>query len=131
MKANLAMQTLSSSEANALEFLKDDWKLPEFKDCGPAIQFISNIDRITDILNSRNLYGKGFKSPLRYPNIPLIESIFKETAEYPLLLLTNENQLLVQSRKKAFVFQLVISMRSIVPLSEIQLQRDENAFKYV
>ena len=66
MKVNLAVQTLNSSVANALEFLKDDLKLPEFKDCGPAILFIRKIDRVFDILNSRNPYGKSFKSPLRY-----------------------------------------------------------------
>jgi len=40
MKVNLAVQTLSSSVANALEFLKDDLQLPKVKGCGPTIQFI-------------------------------------------------------------------------------------------
>ena len=69
MKANLAVQTLSSAIANALEFLKDDLKLPESKGCGPTIQFIRKIDRVFYILNSRNPYGKGFKSPLRHSNV--------------------------------------------------------------
>ena len=50
MKVNLAVQTLSSSVANALEFLKDDLKLPEFKGCGPTIQFIRKIDRVISVI---------------------------------------------------------------------------------
>ena len=61
MEVNLAVQTLSSSVANALEFLNDDFKVPDFKGCGPTMQFIRKIDRVFDILNSRNPYGKGFK----------------------------------------------------------------------
>ena len=122
MKVNLAVQTLSSSVANALEFLKDDLKLPEFKGCSPTIQFIRKIDRVFDILNSRNPYGKGFKSPLRHSNISVTESL--------LSLLTNENQLLVKCRRKAFVLGLIITMPSIVALSKILLQRDETLFKY-
>jgi len=40
------VQTLSSAIANALEFLTDDLKLPEFKGCGPTIQFTRKIDRV-------------------------------------------------------------------------------------
>ena len=36
MKVNLEVQALSSSVANALKFLKDDFKLPEVKGCGPT-----------------------------------------------------------------------------------------------
>ena len=130
MNVNLAVQTVSSSVATALEFLKDDLTLPEFKGCGPSIQFIRQSDRVFDILKSRNPYGKGFKSPLRHSNISLTESIFMETGEY-LSLLANETQLLVKSRRKTFVLGFIISMRSIVALSKILLQRDQNPFKYV
>ena len=73
---------MGSSVANALEFLKDDLKLPAFKGCGPTIQFIRKIDRVFHVVNSRNPYGRGFKSPLRHSNISLTESIFKETGEH-------------------------------------------------
>jgi len=43
VKVDLAVQTLSSSVANALEFLKDDLKLPEFKGCDTKIQFIRKL----------------------------------------------------------------------------------------
>ena len=72
MKVNLALKILSSSVAHALEVLKDDFKLPEFKGFAPKIQFIRNIERVFNILKSRNPYGKYFTSPLRHSNISFI-----------------------------------------------------------
>ena len=43
IRVNLAVQKLNSSVANALEFLKDDLKVPEFKGCDPTIQFIRKL----------------------------------------------------------------------------------------
>ena len=128
MKVNLTVQTVSSSVANAVEFLKDDLKLPEFNGCGPTRQCIRTSDRVFDILTSRNPYGKGVKSPLWHSHISLTESIFTETGEYLLSLLANDDQLLVKSRRKTFVLGFILG--SIVALSKILLQRDENPFKY-
>jgi len=63
MKVKLAVQTLSSSVANALQFLKQT--SDNFKNCEPTIQFIRIIDEIFDFLNSRIPFGKGFKQPIR------------------------------------------------------------------
>lgn len=62
MKVKLAAQTLSSSTASALEFVKLS-EVEEFKDCDGTIEFLK-IDEIFDFLNSRNPFGKGFKKPI-------------------------------------------------------------------
>ena len=131
MKVNLAVQALSSSVANALEFLKDDLCIQEFKECGPTIEFIKQIDRLFDILNSRNPYGRGYKSPIRLSNLALGEEVFQDTAQYLLGLKTNENQLLVHSRRKTFVLGFMITMRSTAAIARLLLHRDENPFQYV
>ena len=115
MKVNLEVQTLSSSVANALEFLKDELKLPEFKRCAATVQFIRKIDRIFDVLNSRDPYGKGFKYSLRHSNISLTESIFKETGEYLLSLLTNENQFLVKAEERHLSLDLSSACDPLLP----------------
>ena len=51
MKIKLAAQILSSSVADALEFLKTDMKLESFKSCDATIEFIRNVDRFFDFLN--------------------------------------------------------------------------------
>jgi len=71
MKVKLAAQTLSSSTASALEFVKLS-EVEEFKDCDETIKFIKTIDEIFDFLNSRNPFGKGFKKPIFLNDISTI-----------------------------------------------------------
>ncbi|PAA83626.1 hypothetical protein BOX15_Mlig021368g14 [Macrostomum lignano] len=52
MKVSLAAQTLSSSVADALQFLQDAG-CPEFQDCGATVRFIRTIDSLFDVFNSR------------------------------------------------------------------------------
>ncbi len=65
MNVRLAAQTLSSSVANAIEFLDKSSKLPSFCNSHGTVKFIHTIDRLFDILNSRNPIAKGFKTPFR------------------------------------------------------------------
>ena len=64
MNVRIAAQTLSSSVADAIEFLEISGH-PAFKGASGTVQFIRKIDRLFDLLNSRNPHGKGFKSPTR------------------------------------------------------------------
>ena len=68
MKVNLAVQTLSQSVADTLEFCMNDLKLPQFQGCEVTIRFIRSIDILFDFLNSRNPYGQGYKAPLKREN---------------------------------------------------------------
>ena len=40
MKVNLAVQSLSASVADALEYCEGKLKLPQFQGCGPTVKFI-------------------------------------------------------------------------------------------
>ena len=59
MNVRMATQRLSSSVADAVEFLDVSMKLPQFKNSQATVNFIRIIDRAFDILNSRNPLGKG------------------------------------------------------------------------
>ena len=74
MKVKVAAQTFSSSVADALDFLENVARLPEFKGCGPTIEFIRNIDQLFDFLNSRHKHQKGFKQPVTKNNIAHLEN---------------------------------------------------------
>ena len=41
---------------------------PFFKNAEATVHFTRTIDRFSDILNVKNLYGKGFKQPLKLCN---------------------------------------------------------------
>jgi hypothetical protein len=88
MKVNLAAQTLSSSVADAIEFLDNVMELPDFKDSQGTVIFCRT-DRLFDMLNSRNPLGKGYKQPLRLNTQDIWESTLRSTADYLLSLKTD------------------------------------------
>jgi hypothetical protein len=59
MKVRLAMQTFSTSVANAISFCMNDLKLDNFQGADATIEFCLRINKIFDILNTRNLLSKG------------------------------------------------------------------------
>ncbi|CAB4023612.1 THAP domain-containing 9 [Paramuricea clavata] len=77
MNVQLAAQTLSSSVADAIEFLDKSLKLKEFQNSIGTVKFIRIVDRLFDILNSRNPIAKGFKQPLRPQSRNTWEEILK------------------------------------------------------
>lgn len=68
MKVKYAVQILSSSVANALEFLESE-DFEDFQGSSATVKFLRTIDRLFDILNSKNPFGKGFKAPIFPKNI--------------------------------------------------------------
>ncbi|KAF4527952.1 hypothetical protein B566_EDAN014125 [Ephemera danica] len=82
MKVNLAVQTLSSSVADAIEFCNRDMNNSEFKDSPPTVEFIRIVDRAFDHLNSRNPYGKGLKAPLQQHNEADWRPFFQNAMDY-------------------------------------------------
>ena len=76
IKVKLAAQLFSQSIADALTFCQS--KLPEFKDCGPTIEFIRIFDDLFNILNSKNMNDYGYKKPLNPGNK---DQIFKRLDE--------------------------------------------------
>jgi len=68
MKVSIAAQTLSSSVADALDFLREDLKMEEFRDSKPTSEFIRLFDRLFDVFNSRSFFGRNFKAPLKLEN---------------------------------------------------------------
>lgn len=86
MNVRLAAQTLSSSVADAIEFMDVAMQMPQFRNSKATVTFIRMLDRAFDILNSRNPVGQGYKQPLRLTSKEIWEPILKSTAEYLLSL---------------------------------------------
>ena len=76
MNVRLAAQTLSSSVANAIGFLDKSAKFPTFFESYGTVKFIHTIDKLSDMLNSQNPCGKGFKTPLRLKSVNTWKEIF-------------------------------------------------------
>ena len=130
MKVNIAAQTLSSSVADAIQFL-DENDVPEFQGSGPTISFIRKVDRIFDLLNSRNPRGKGFKAPMRRDNIGLMDLIINSTVSY-LAGLTDENgQSMLWQRRETFVHVLITASQAVQALSKQLFGMRQFPFRYL
>jgi hypothetical protein len=105
MKVKLAAQTLSSSIADAMELCASQPEHQEkFKDSAATVEFIRTIDRLFDLLNSRNPLAKGYKAPMRLNNESYWRPFIGDAIKYITGLKLANGQLVTSSlRKTGFV----------------------------
>lgn len=98
MNVKLAAQVLSNSVADAIEFLAKCGD-KRFEGSEATVEYIRVLDRIFDIFNSKNPFGKGFKSPLRLQNTEIWMNALTETRNYLMNLKINDTNILEHRRK--------------------------------
>ena len=108
MNVKFACQTLSASVADAIEFLMQSGH-PFFQNAEGRIEFIRVIDRLFDVLNVRNPFGKGFKCPLKQSNSTVWQSVIDLSISYLLELKCEDGAPLVKHRRKTFVIGFITS----------------------
>ena len=112
MKVSVAAQTLSSSVADAIEFLESIGH-PMFQGASATVTFIRKVDRIFDLLNSRNPQATGFKPAMRKQNTALTNHIIESSVNY-LSELKDENGVsLLKHRRKTFALGLITTGKCI------------------
>lgn len=126
MNVKLAAQTLSSSVANAIDFLRVS-KHDEFINSEATTEFIRIIDRVFDVLNAKSPLGKGYKSPLRLSNREFWMRILSETREY-LSKLKVDNKSILLHRRKMGPLGFIVDTYSVSNLA-IDILAD-NSFSY-
>lgn len=131
MKVKIAAQTLSSSVADALQFLQTDLQMPMFQNCESTITFIRTIDRLFDFLNSRHPAMKGYKSPTNRFNFIFKEEQVLKDCQYLLSLKSLDGQPLVQHRRKTFIIGFVATCKSLLAISKEILFREHDPFRFV
>jgi len=83
--------------------------MADFQHCEDTVKFIWMFNKLFDVLNSRNLQGHGFKSPMRPSNIAELHVFFNECKAYIVSLkeLKDGRSILLSNRKTdvlGFVF---------------------------
>ena len=116
MKVNIAAQTLSSSVADALEFCRDDLAMDAFADCAATVRYIRIIDRVFDLLNSRNPFAKGYKAPLRLANQQYWRPFINEAKSYPWELRLSTGDRVCDSNRKTGIIGLIVCLTSYCTL---------------
>ena len=130
MNVKLAAQTFSSSVADALQFFREAGHL-YFEGAGATIKFVRVVDRIFDLLNSRNPLGKGFKAPMRASSKPVWEAVISNTVTYLAGLKDKDGVPLLKHRRNTFVKGIIISAQSASHLGNDVLFRPHNPFKFI
>lgn len=128
MKVKLAVQALSSSVADAIDWLRA-MGVPEFQGSQATTRFIRTLDEIFDFLNSRNPFAKGYKKPIFANNIQYFEKKVEAWCHYLNSLTTLNNIPLVLTRRKCFVIGFVATLKAVLQTSKILLATDY--YRYV
>lgn len=105
MNVKLAVQTLSNSVADAIEFLQKKC-VKEFQGSEATVRFIRRFNNIFDILNSRNGSDAiGFKRPISADNKEEYFNYFDESISYikKLKLSPNGGSIITTKSKTAFI----------------------------
>lgn len=127
----MAAQTLSASVATALEFMDEDLKHPDFKNVVPTVKFIKLIDSVFDLLNSRNPFGRGYKSPLKSDNVNIWMPKFEEVSYYLANCKDIKGTYLYNTPKKTPFIGFLITINSTLNLFREYASVNNSPLKYI
>lgn len=128
MNVKLAAQSLSSSVADAIDFLRTSGN-ENFQGSEASTEYIRMIDRIFDLLNAKSPIGTGFKSPLRLSNEMFWAKTFSDTREY-LKTLTIDDQNILLNRRRMAAFGLIVDTYSCPNLAKDLLDGVDHKLDY-
>ena len=130
MRVSVAEQILSSSVAAGIMYLQS-LKLKQFENSQDTAKFILTINNLFDMLNSKSMYGKNYRSPLKQENLDETQHFLNDTIDYLTKLQDNNGIKLVNGPRKTFIVGFAFSSKSILAIARNLLTRNYNQFKYV
>ena len=98
---------------------------PFFQNAEPTVHFMKTIDRLSDILNVKNLYGKGFKQPLKSCNQIIWGKLKVNLIVYLLTLKTISGTPLIIQRRKNFAVGFITANSSTKLLALDLMQNND------
>lgn len=130
MHVRTAVETLSNSTANSMEFLLKN-NVEEFIDAEPTIKFIRIADKVWDVMNTQKVINGNsniFKNALNSNNKNEVLSFLKEAKEYFLSLMVEDPKTkkkfpIVESTSKTGFRGIVVN---IISLTEMYSELVEN-----
>ena len=107
----VTMLSCSSSVADAISFCREKLNLPDFQNSEATCKFIQTIDRLFDISNSRNLFGRGYKAAMKPANESWIKEFFVSAENYLRNLSDVQTRFLISSTSYGQLFYLLSMYR--------------------
>ena len=131
MKVKLATQALSSSVAHAIEYCTQVLKLPQFEGSEATVAFIRVIDRLFDILNSKNPLAKGFKAPMKMENHDEWSPFLKHAHEYIFSLKNSSGQFMHRTKQKTGFVGFLCAIESVKGIFEEYVMKPGSPLDYL
>ncbi|KYM97813.1 THAP domain-containing protein 9 [Cyphomyrmex costatus] len=132
MKVKLAVQTLSTSVANALTYLDKECKMSQFKGSEATAQFCLIMNDIFDVLNSRNKFCKTESQKcISKDNFLIIEKKIDNYIKYIVSLKNDENIPILQTERKIGFLGFIICLKSVVGICYQYILSLENKWDYL
>nr|CAI5845171.1 unnamed protein product [Callosobruchus analis] len=127
---SLAVQTLSKSVADAIDFLNLDLKNQDFADSEATSNFCRTLNNMFDIFNSRNLNTKKeYEKPLSVFTEETYFQFLEETEIY-IKNLKYAGKPIIETQRKVGFMGLLINIKSIKLLYS-KLMKDEQLLKFI
>lgn len=127
----MAAQTISTSVADAIETLKTGFKLPQFASAEATIKFIRIFDGLFDLMNSRNPFAKGTKTPLKKESKFYWEPLLEEAKDYLKILKLQNGSLLYRTKNKTPFLGFLINIYSYVGMYKDYVEKENAPLKYI
>lgn len=130
MNVKVAVQALSSSVADAIDFLREDLQLPEFAGSEKTTEFIRIVDKLFDFMNSKSPKANGYKRPMNLHNFDYRKKWLIETMQYIEALTDDKGIPLSLGRRKTGWVGFMVTIDSVLDICERLLKVPE-PFRYV
>jgi hypothetical protein len=127
-KVRLAVQTFSSSVADAIDYCRNILKLPQFRES--QYTFAASLTIVFDVLNVRNALSKqACKKPLSLTNQQFVSNIFNNARQLIFDLKAPSGCLMLESRRKTGFIGLLVNMASTEGIINYHI-RDKKQLEY-
>ena len=130
MNVKIAVQALSSSVADAIDFLRIDLGLPEFAGSEKTTDFIRCVDKLFDLMNSKTPAAKGYKHPMNNTNFDNRKEWLNNCKTYIEELTDVQGQRLTMGRRKTAWVGFLVTIDSVLAICKCLLHGPQ-PFKYV
>lgn len=113
MNVRMAVETLSLSVANAMEFLRD-MGYKEFQGCDATVEYIKYVNNVFDALNSKKSGERNFKRPVSRDTKNEYFSFFDEAIDYiSHLKIDPDGPSILKTDSKTAFFGFIQNMKNI------------------
>jgi len=130
MNVRLAALLLSESVGTSIEFCCREG-ITGFEHCEATVKFIRIFNQLFDLLTSRNLKGKGFKSPLHQKNISEMRTFLNRAKEYIMSLKESRTgKIILNSNRKTGFVGFCVCIKSVLTVYDYLMENAQFGFKF-